>query len=74
MRNGWYVNVSRKYCLVDNLGFGFMAYKFRKSSLGLFIRDRRFGWHEHYKNDGTIDENISGFYLNGIKDGSLYKK
>ena len=77
MKNGWLeknwndaLDGGRLINYVNDKWFGFMVSEYQSGeilSFGLIINNKRYGWRECYDEDGTIDPNWCGLYLNNMK-------
>ena len=69
-RNGWLSNNFHHINLIYGNWFGLKVDKWYNGNLqgiGMFINTKRFGWVEIYNEDGDMDNEYCGFYLNNKK-------
>ena len=66
VKNGWNDNVYHHVNLVNGNWFGLIVNKWYDvvNYTGLRINDKQFGWIESYNDDGFINTDLTGFYLN----------
>ena len=58
------------YNYINGNYFGLSVFKWSDGNLATIrfrLNDYWFGWNEDYYSDGTINRDLTGFYLNNIK-------